>query len=81
MSKYEKGSIVYSMYAILNTGDAVEIDPNDFSDKCVETLEDAIEAAKVSVACNSKFEKVEIYRKVEICRDEEYVATYDTSCV
>ena len=75
MSKCEKDNAVYSMYAILKSGDAVEIDPNDFSDKCVETLEDAIEAAKVSVACNSIFEKVEIYR------DEEYVVTYDTLCV
>ena len=75
MSKCEKDNAVYSMYAILKSGDAVEIDPNDFSDKCVETLEDAIEAAKVSVACNRIFEKVEIYR------DEEYVVTYDTLCV
>ena len=75
MSSHEKDSAVYSMYAILKSGDAVEIDPNDFSDKCVETLEDAIEAAKVSVACNRKFEKVEIYR------DEEYVVTYDTVCL
>ena len=75
MSNHEKDSAVYSMYAILKSGDAVEIDPNDFSDKCVETLEDAIEAAKVSVACNRNFEKVEIYR------DEEYVVTYDPLCV
>ena len=61
MSKYEKDNVEYSMAAVLNDGNIINLDQPEFVGDGLKTLDDAIKAARDAMEYNSKIVEVHVY--------------------
>ena len=61
MSNHEKDWVEYSMCAVLNDGNIINLDQPEFVGDGLKTLDDAIKAARDAMEYNSKIVEVRVY--------------------
>ena len=75
MSNYEKDGSEYSIAAVLKDGNVVDLYKPEFVGDGLETLDDAIDAARDAMEYSGKIVEVKVYRGVGYFSD--LVGTYD----